>query len=101
MLVPTFADWGVSHGQGGRTPTAINLSFLDQSHYFPFQAAPYLISWGWVYPGHDALLLKKTGSARNQTWDLWVRSQELWPLDNRGNHRFVINKRKLYSSKSF
>jgi hypothetical protein len=27
--VPTFVDRGVSRGQGGRSPTAVNLSFLD------------------------------------------------------------------------
>jgi hypothetical protein len=33
-LVPTSVDRGVSRGQRGRFPTAINLSFLDQSRYF-------------------------------------------------------------------
>jgi hypothetical protein len=28
-LVPTFADKGVSRGQRGGSPTAVNLSFLD------------------------------------------------------------------------
>jgi hypothetical protein len=27
-------------------------------------------------------LLHKSGSAGNQTWDLWICSQELWPLDH-------------------
>jgi hypothetical protein len=30
-LVSTFADRGVSHGQRGRSPTAVNLSFLDRT----------------------------------------------------------------------
>jgi hypothetical protein len=30
-LVPTFVDRGVSRGHRGGSPTAINLSFLDQS----------------------------------------------------------------------
>jgi hypothetical protein len=29
-LVPTFVDRGVSRGQGGATPTVVNLSFLDR-----------------------------------------------------------------------
>jgi hypothetical protein len=33
-LVPTFVDRGVSHGQRGGSPTAVNLSFLDWSRYF-------------------------------------------------------------------
>jgi hypothetical protein len=57
--VPTFADRGVSCGQRGRTPTAINLSFLDWSCYFFFQVAPHLSSWGWVDPVPDPQLLRK------------------------------------------
>jgi hypothetical protein len=34
ILVPNFADRGVLCGQHGRTPNAINLSFLDWSRYF-------------------------------------------------------------------
>jgi hypothetical protein len=37
-----------------------------------------------VNPVPDPLLLRKSGSAGNRTWDLWVISQELWPLDHRG-----------------
>jgi hypothetical protein len=32
----------------------------------------------------DPLLLRKSGSAGTWTWDLWIWSQELWPLDHRG-----------------
>jgi hypothetical protein len=35
----------------------------------------------------DPLLLRKSGSAGNRTWDLGVSSQELWPIDYRGGHR--------------
>jgi hypothetical protein len=41
-LVPNFADRGVSRGQRGGSPTAVNLSFLDRSRYFLFQVAPHL-----------------------------------------------------------
>jgi hypothetical protein len=37
-LVPTFVDRGVSRGQRGRSPTVVNLSFLDQSRYFSFKS---------------------------------------------------------------
>jgi hypothetical protein len=37
-----------------------------------------------VYPVPDPLLLRTSGSAGNRTGNLWVSSQELWPLDNRG-----------------
>jgi hypothetical protein len=37
ILVPTFVDRGVSRGQLGGNPTAVNLSFLDRSRYFSFK----------------------------------------------------------------
>jgi hypothetical protein len=36
-----------------------------------------------VDPVPDTLLLRKSDSAGNRTRDLWVSSQELWPLDHR------------------
>jgi hypothetical protein len=33
-LVPTFVDRGVSRGERSGSPTAVDLSFLDQSRYF-------------------------------------------------------------------
>jgi hypothetical protein len=83
-LVPTFADRVVSHGQCGESPTVVNLSFLEQSHYFSFKKFLIYAHEGWVYSIPDPLLLRKFGSAKNQSQDLWVSSQELWPLDHRG-----------------
>jgi hypothetical protein len=62
------------------------LGFLDRSRYYFFQVAPQLrvYSRGWVDPVPDPLLLRKSGSAGNRTLDLWIWSQELWPLDHRG-----------------
>jgi hypothetical protein len=37
ILVPTVVDRGVSRGQRGGSPTAVNLSFLDRSRYFSFK----------------------------------------------------------------
>jgi hypothetical protein len=37
-----------------------------------------------VDPVPDPLLLRKSGSAGNRTWDLRICSQELLPLDHRG-----------------
>jgi hypothetical protein len=62
ILVPNFVDRGVLCGQRGGTPTAVNLSFLDWSHYLFFRVAPFLSSWGWVDPIPDPLLLRKFGS---------------------------------------
>jgi hypothetical protein len=43
------------------------LEFLDRSRYYFFQAAPKLYSRGWVGPNPGPLLLRKSGSAGNQT----------------------------------
>jgi hypothetical protein len=67
-----------------RIPPVVNLGFLDRSRYYFFQAAPQLSSRGWVDPVPDPLLLRKSGSAGNQTQDLWTCSQKLWPPDHRG-----------------
>jgi hypothetical protein len=76
ILVPTFVDGGLSHGQHGWTPTAVNLFSRLELLLF-FQVVPHLSSWGWVNPVPDPLLLRKSGSAENRTQDLWVCSQEL------------------------
>jgi hypothetical protein len=78
-LVPTFVDREVSCGQWGGSPTVVNLSFLDRSRYFSF-IYPHK---GWVDPVPNPLLLRKSGNAENRTRDIWVSSQELWPLDHR------------------
>jgi hypothetical protein len=36
-LVQTFVDRELSRGQGSRSPTVVNLSFLDRSRYFSFK----------------------------------------------------------------
>jgi hypothetical protein len=45
-LVPTFVDRAVSRSQRGGSLMAVNLSFLHQSHYCFFQAAPRSCSRG-------------------------------------------------------
>jgi hypothetical protein len=46
-----------------------------------------------VNPISDPLLLRKSGSAGNCTWDLWTCSQELLPPDHRSglpeNHKHI------------
>jgi hypothetical protein len=42
-----------------------------------------------VDPVSDPLLLRKFGSTRNLTQDIWVSSQELWPLDYRGGDIYM------------
>jgi hypothetical protein len=87
-LVPTFADRGCCV-VSATDPHGRILGLLDRSRYYFFQVAPQLNSWGWVDPVSDPLLLRKSGSARNRTRDLWICSQELWPLDHRGGTELV------------
>jgi hypothetical protein len=60
-LVPTFVDRGMSSGQRGGSPTVVNLSFLDRSHYFSFKQLLIYPHKGWVDPVPDPLLLRKSG----------------------------------------
>jgi hypothetical protein len=81
-LMPTFVDRGVSRGQRGVSPTVVNLGFLDRSRYCSFKQLLIYPHKGWVDPVPDPLLLKKSGSTGNGTRDLWVCSEEVWPLDS-------------------
>jgi hypothetical protein len=62
-------------------PTAVNLAFLDLELLLYIQIAPQLSPRGWVDPIPDPLL---------QTRNLWICSQELWPLDHRGSRSVCI-----------
>jgi hypothetical protein len=66
-LVPTSVDrW--CHVVGVTDPYGRILGFLDRSrHFFFLQVAPQLYSRGWVDPVPDPQLLRKSGSAGNQT----------------------------------
>jgi hypothetical protein len=86
--VPTFVHRRVSRGQRSGSLTVVNLSFLDRSRHFSFKQPLIYPHKGWVDTVSETLLLRKTGSAENRTWDLWVRSQELWPLVHRGGLSF-------------
>jgi hypothetical protein len=84
-LVPTFADRGC-RVVSATDPQGHILGFLDRGRYYFFQVTPQLYSRCWVDPIPDLLLLRKSGSAENRARDLWICSQELWPLDHRGGH---------------
>jgi hypothetical protein len=62
------------------------LDFPDRSCYYFFLVDPQLYSRGWVDPVPDPLLLRKSGRAVNRIQNLWICSQEPWPLDHRGGH---------------
>jgi hypothetical protein len=84
--VPTLANREGLAWSAQRIPTAVNFGFLDRSRYFSIQVVPQLSSRGWANPVPDTILLRKSGSAGNRTRDLWICSQEIWPLDYRGGH---------------
>jgi hypothetical protein len=87
-LMPTFAD-KECRVVSATDPHGRILSFLDGSRYYFFQVAQ-LYSRGWVDPVRDPLLLRISGSAGNRTWNLWICSQELWPLDHIGTAIIII-----------
>jgi hypothetical protein len=75
-LVSTFADRGC-RVVSATDPHGRILGFLDRSRYFSIQVAPQLYSRGLVEPVPEPLLLRKSGSAGNRTWDVWICSEEL------------------------
>jgi hypothetical protein len=78
----------MSRGQGNVYPRPYSrVSTPEQLRFF--QAAPQLYSRGWVDSDPDTLHLRKSGSSRNRTRDLWICSKELWPLDHRGCHIYI------------
>jgi hypothetical protein len=82
-VMPNYAgrDYSVISATG---PTAVKLGFLDRSHCYFFQVAPHLSSRGWVDPVIYPLFVRTSGSAGNRARNIWICSQELWPLDHRG-----------------
>jgi hypothetical protein len=94
--VPTFVGRGC-RAVSTMDPHGCILSFLDQNRYNFFQVAPQLYSRGWVDPVPDPLLLRISGSAGNRTWDLWMCSQELWPLDHRDSAHISLSHARTHT----
>jgi hypothetical protein len=76
ILVPTFANRGISRCQRDGSPRPLISVFKAGAAIFQ------LSSRGWVDSVPSPLLLRKSGSAGNRTRDLWICSQELWPLEH-------------------
>ena len=96
-LVPTFADRGVSRGQRNGSPRPLVSVYRTWIANYFIQVAPQLTSRGsrgWVYPVPDPLPLRKSGSAGNRTRDLYICSQKLWPLDQRGGLKETWRREK-------
>jgi hypothetical protein len=83
-----------------KDPNGRSFRFSRPEPLLSFQLAPQLSSRGWVDPVANPLL-RKSGSAGNQTRDLCICSQDLWPLNHRGcpifNHLNVFMIYKLRS----
>jgi hypothetical protein len=75
-----FCGQKVSRGQRNGSPRPYSRFCRPE----PLLFHPKLYSRGWVDPVPNPLLLRKSGRARTRTRDLWICSQELWPLDHRG-----------------
>jgi hypothetical protein len=84
ILVLTFVDRGVLRGQRGGSPRPLISVFYTGVATFLPSSSSFILTRAWVDPIPDPLLLRKFGSAGYRTRDLWVSSQELWPLDHRG-----------------
>jgi hypothetical protein len=82
-LVRTFVD-RECHVVSVTDPYCRILGFLNRRRYFFFQVAPHLYSRGWVDPSSRPTTSQKI----NRTRDLWICSQELWPLDHRDGHYY-------------
>jgi hypothetical protein len=65
-------------------PHCRNLSFRDPELLLFRSSSSSVILTRLSDPVPNSLLLRKSGSAGNRTWDLWICSQELWPLERRG-----------------
>jgi hypothetical protein len=61
------------------------LSFPVRSRYFFILVAPQLSTRGWVDSVPDPLFVIKSGGASNRARYLWICSQKVCPLDNRGD----------------
>jgi hypothetical protein len=86
ILVPTFVDRGVTHGQRSGSPTVVNLSFLDCQHTRLF----IIFLWAGACVRHcqvnftSILMAAGLSRQRKQFWlschRLMTRSLLLWQL---------------------
>jgi hypothetical protein len=79
-LEPTFADRGVR----ATDPYGRILGFLDRSRYFFLSSSSSIIPMRLSRPHSRPTTSQKLWYRRQLNPDLWICSQELWPLDHRG-----------------
>jgi hypothetical protein len=91
-LLPTFVDRGVSRGQPGGSPTAVNLRFLDGSSCFPFQVAPNLSSQGLSGPRCRPTAMQKIWEPReSNTWCRGLQPGTLTTRPQRRSNKCICN----------
>jgi hypothetical protein len=87
----TFADRKGIAWSARRVPTFVYLGFSRPESLLFIEVAPQLSSLCSVDSVPGSLLLRKSDSAGNRIRDLWICSQDVWPLDHRGDevqHKF-------------
>jgi hypothetical protein len=77
-LVPNFVGKGVSRVQRDGSPRQTGAA---TSHWNSFSVTHTRLSG----PRLRTQILRKSDSAENRTRDIWISSQDLWPLDYRGS----------------
>jgi hypothetical protein len=84
-VIANFCGYRVPRGQrdGSLRPDS---RFSRQEPLLFYKVAPQLYSRGWVDTVPDPLLFFVVPG--NRTRDPCICSQELWPLDHRGGHRY-------------
>jgi hypothetical protein len=82
---PTFCGWRVLRGQHKRSLQPYSpFSRPEPLLFLPSSSSIVLTRLSG--PGSRSLHLRKSGTARNRTRELWICSRELWPPDHRGDH---------------
>jgi hypothetical protein len=97
-LVLTFADRGVYYGQRDGSPRPYSRFSTPESLIFLSNSSSVVLK-GWLDRLPDPLLLRKSGSTENRTRDLWICSQELWPLGHRGGRTYMLSIINVLTSK--
>jgi hypothetical protein len=88
--VPTFADRWVSRGQGGGSPTVVNVSVLDRSRYFLSSSSSFIFTRAEWTPFQNHCYLENLAALGIEPETSGFCSQEAWPRDHRGGLLLLI-----------
>jgi hypothetical protein len=82
-LVPTFVDRGVSRGQRGGSPTAVNFSFLDRSCYFSFKYSSFTLTRAEWTPFQTYCYSENVVAPEIEPGTSGLAARNSWLLDHR------------------